>query len=77
MAVKADTHAVVKAAHLASLPAGTPPALVKLQERMRGFISVPGMPDYGAASAGNPLYPSQPLGIVFCATETDVALALQ
>jgi FAD/FMN-containing dehydrogenase len=76
MSVKADTHAVQKAARLRSLPPATPSALVKLQERLRGFISVPGMDDYGAASAGNPLYPSQPLAIVFCATETDVALAL-
>src|SRR3954454_1994485 len=77
MSVKADTHAVVKSAHLASLPADTPPALVSLQEGIRGFVSVPGMPDYGAASAVNRLYPSNPLGVVFCATETDVALALQ
>src|SRR3954447_23973816 len=77
MSVKADTHAVVKSAHLASLPADTPPALVKLQERIRGFISVPGMPDYDNARAVNPLYPSTPLGVVFCATETDVRLALQ
>ena len=71
MSVKADTHAVRKAARLRSLPPATPSALVKLQERMRGFISVPGMDDYGAASAGNALYPSQPLAIAFCATETD------
>jgi FAD/FMN-containing dehydrogenase len=76
VAVKADTHAVLKNARLQALPAETPRAIVALQERLRGFVSVPGMADYAEASAGNPLYPSQPAAIVFCATESDVALAL-
>jgi hypothetical protein len=74
--VQADTHAVRKAAHLQALPRDTPAPIVALQERLRGFVSVPGMADYAEASAGNPLYPSQPAAIAFCATETDVALSL-
>ena len=76
MAVKADTHAVLKVARRQALPPETPPAIVRLQERLRGFLSVPGMADYAEASAGNPLYPSQPAAIVFCATASDVWLSL-
>jgi hypothetical protein len=76
VAVKADTHAVLKSARLQALPPETPPAILALQKRVRGFVSVPGMPDYPAASAVNPLYPSKPAAIVFCATASDVALSL-
>lgn len=76
MSVKADTHAALRAARLEAFPSGTPEWITALQKQIRGFISFPGMPDYDAARAGNPLYPAKPAAVVFCATETDVLRSL-
>lgn len=77
MALKRDTHADLKAARLASLPAATAPALEALERELRGFLVVPGMPSYAEASAANPLYPATPAAVVFCATPGDVRATLR
>ncbi|MGH2943089.1 MAG: FAD-binding protein, partial [Solirubrobacteraceae bacterium] len=65
------------AAHVRSLPSGTPRWIVALQRRIRGVVSVPGMANYESArGGGNPSYPARPAAVVFCATEQDVRMSL-
>jgi len=60
-----------------ALPPGTPRWIGDLQARIRGAISVPGMPNYEAARAGgNPLYSARPAAVAFCSTEQDVRMSL-
>jgi carboxypeptidase Taq len=60
----------------AGFPPGTPTWIVGLQQRIDGFISVPGMPNYADASAGIQLYPARPAAVAFCTSEHDVAESL-
>lgn len=77
MAMKSYAHASWKALQVEQMPPGTPPELVELARRIRGSVVVPGMPDYDAARAANPLYPASPQVVVFCAAPGDVVAALE
>ncbi|HEX8156324.1 MAG TPA: FAD-binding protein [Solirubrobacteraceae bacterium] len=66
-----------RAGDVRAFPIGTPPWIVALQRRIRGSISMPGMPNYESARAAATLrYSARPAAVVFCETEQDVRMSL-